>query len=114
VQIYTFQPKNGGWRFCATVTDLGSILADFRDRSCMQETFPWTIILSLTLLIAIRRLHNLASMFSLIFVTRIYLGFRVDLQNLYHVVFSDDFHTVSILDKKLEMVPGGEFALSSA
>jgi hypothetical protein len=48
----------------------------------------------------------------LIFVTRLFIWvLRVDLQNLYHVAFSDDFHMVSILDKKLELVPGGEFAL---
>ena len=34
-----------------------------------------------------------------------------DLLKLYHVVFSDDFHTVSILDNKLNLVPGGEFVL---
>ena len=34
-----------------------------------------------------------------------------DLLKLYHVVFSDDFHTVSILDNNLNLVPGGEFVL---
>ena len=34
-----------------------------------------------------------------------------DLLKLYHVVFSDDFHAVSILDNNLNLVPGGEFVL---
>jgi len=33
------------------------------------------------------------------------------LQKLHHIVFSDNFHRVRILDNRLELVPGGEFML---
>jgi hypothetical protein len=35
----------------------------------------------------------------------------VDLPKLHHIVFTNNFHSVQILDNRLKLVPSGEFAL---
>ena len=107
-----FPPKNGALNSCAMAINLNSIPFGFRQQVPTEEhyLFPTTSsLISVPLLlkndIQVGEVSFLCQMFN--------VSCESEIPKLYHVVFSDNFHTVRILGNDLEEVSGGDFTLLS-
>ena len=107
-----FPPKNGALNSCAMANNFHSIPFGFRQQVPTEEhcLFPTTSsLIFVTLLlkknIQVGEIYFLCHMFN--------VSCESDIPKLYHVVFSNNFRTVRILDNNHENISGGHFVLLS-
>jgi hypothetical protein len=111
--ISTYPLSNGVCTFCGKVIGLSSTPAGFHDQGRMEQIYRYQITLysiavardlSIHVPVCVLSAHQLIPLF-------FKLTLSADIPNLYHVVFSNDYKDVSIVDHILRPVPGGDLRL---